>query len=229
MPSLSLDEKISKVVKFLMGSTDRRIASLLSERGFSDDDRAEGWALFDRVAGRVFPVSVGVGQGIPKSETRPIVQRIVAWENLWFEVADAALLRQYPLIRDDLFRNLDRASGREVVINVRVFVSKYRQLADRTDEESARAVSLLAKRGLTRERVDEVERLLESIKTAPLTGETKSDADQEHKAAHEEAISKMWAWYQEWARLSRSVVTNRHQLIALGLATRRPRRPRKND
>ena len=226
MPSASLDEKISKVVKFLMGSTDPRIAGMLGERGFTGDDRAEGWALFDRVVGRVFPVSVGVGQGVPKSESLPIIQQIDAWENLWFEVADAALSRQYPLIRDNLFQNLNRTSGKEVVINVTGFVSRYRQLKDRTDEQSAGAVSLLSKRGLTEERLDEAERLLKSIKSGPPAEEPTSARETEHKAAHEQAISEMWDWYQEWARLSRSAVTNRHQLVALGLTTRRPRRPR---
>ena len=162
MSSLSLDEKIGKVIKLLMGSTDPRIASLLSERGFSDDDRVEGWALFDRVVGRVFPVPVGVGQGMLKSESLPIVQRIDAWENLWFEVADAALSRRFPTIRDMLLRDLSRTSNIEVVLNVSAFISGYHQLADRTDEESTQAVSLLAKRGLTPERVNEAESLIDS-------------------------------------------------------------------
>lgn len=218
MPKVTTEKRFTRVLKFLMASTVIRIAKLLAIRGFSDEDRQEGWSLLERAAGRHLAVSPSAGVVVDK--LRKVVGEVDAWENTWFDVADAALKRQVPAVHQVLFMNLSKVSGNAVLITVKTFLERLDALEEEGGEENEKAMALLEKRGLTEERRAEARALLEKMEVAEPDEEDAVD-EEALKAEQEAAIEEMWAWYKDWAKTARTVVKNRNYRIMLGLSTPR--------
>ena len=213
MPKVSTDERLKRVMKFLMASNEPKIANLLALRGFSEEDRQEGWTLLDKATGRHLAVSPGAGTF--STNYKKVVESLDDWENTWFDVADAALGRKFPAVRDRLFTNLSKVSGSEVVLTVKTFLGRIAELEQSGDDGKA-AVELLARRGLNRERLDEAGALMASLETEQVTDEVAVD-DSAVKAERDEAFTDMWAWFKDWSKTARTVVKNRNYHVMLGL------------
>lgn len=226
MPEVTTEKRFIRMVKFLVASTERAVARELGRRGFTDDDRQEGWSLMDRATGR--HLAVVPGPGASPTRYHGLLVKVDGWENEWYDVAEAALKRRFPALHAEVFKNLSKGSGSEVVITVRTLLDRLDGLAAKGGDESRRAMALLETRGLTPERRDKARALLRSLEVAE-TGDAGAEAawDEEAEAAlraeKEAAVQAMWAWYQEWAKTARTVVRNRNHLIMLGLARRRSR------
>lgn len=85
--------------------------------------------------------------------------------------------------------------------------------------EAAAALALLESRGLGAATRQELSACVDIV-----TGRTPADAVPagDPRIARQENLVALYRWYQEWSTMAREVVTQRHDLIVLGLA--KPRR-----
>jgi hypothetical protein len=207
---MSVGEKAMRVMVFLMGLRLRAIAVALSAFGLTAEERERGWTLFQSVVRGKLGGSAG---------TNPrIVSKLDEWENLWFPVISASLRARHPETYDLVFRNLSQASGLEVVVVVRTLIERLDLLVRPTSEgglgeAGAAAMSFLATRGVTTEKLAEGRALLTQLGSPePVTAGTTERSDEEEEAAEK----AMWAWYLEWSEIARAVITNRRHLRSLG-------------
>lgn len=214
---LSIGEKTFRVIRFLFGVRNPRIALALAEYGFKQEDRDEGWALIHAMGKGKLAVQPGAPRDI---ET---LLRLDAWENQWFPIAQAALERRYPALSARFFLNLAQTEGPGVAISVRAFVDRYDELAagaEKYGAEAPKALELLIARGITPAVVAEAKALLTTLTQLAPTDTPPSLEEQEDDLAEAEAA--MWAWYLEWSRVARVAIKQRSLLRQLGfLSTRR--------
>ena len=74
-----------RVVRFLLGLSDGRVARVLVEYGLSQQDLDEGWRRLQAAVGATLEVT---------PETRDLTEierRLDAWENRWFPIAKATV------------------------------------------------------------------------------------------------------------------------------------------
>lgn len=220
MARYSHQDKIFKVVTFLRGLQHPAISQALDRHGFDQEDFDRGWGLMDAATGRSFAFVKPAAQRNLINEVIPEIDR---WENTNFDVADAALRRTHPAVHAELFQNLGKMSGPEVLVSVSTFVARYEALAARTDDPAKAAVALLHKRGVTADSVAGVKALLHksrSIQSSDLPA-----PDPEKVRQMEQAVEDMWAWYQDWAQIARVALPNKRLRIHLGISTASPTRP----
>ena len=157
---LSLGEKTFRVVRFLLGVRNPRVAQALAGYGFKQTDRDEGWSLI-----------YALGQGRlavlpPGPRDMEALLKLDAWENQWFPIAQAALDRRFPAVAARFFLNLSQTEGPEVAISVRTFVDRFDELAampDKYGAEAPTAVELLRERGVTAAVIEEARKLLTTL------------------------------------------------------------------
>lgn len=214
---LSLGDKISRVIRFLLGLRNPRITTALAGYGFTQRDRDEGWQLV---------MALGKGKMAVLPEGAGDVDTLVtldAWENRWFPIAQAALKRRFPAVGARFFLNLTQTEGPEVAISVRAFVDRYDELAAgdaKYGVDAQRAHHLLNERGLTPAVVAEAKDMLAALMrvtehTDPLSSATET-------AELKEAETALWSWYLEWSRIARVAIKQRALLKELGfLAAKR--------
>jgi hypothetical protein len=216
MPTVNKNDRFHKVMKFLVASTEPPIAKLMMSRGFGDEDRQEGWGLLDTAAGRHLSLSPKAGSF--STEYRVIENELDGWENIWFDVADAALGRSFPAVHAEVFKNLGKTSGSAVVLNVKNLVERLDSLRSAKSEEAAAAAALLEKRGLNAGVLDAAHTLLSQLESAGAVETSEPEVDETAlRAEKDAAVDAMWEWYQDWAKTARTVVKNRNYLVMLGL------------
>jgi hypothetical protein len=203
-------------MKFLVASNEPKIAGLLALRGFSNEDRKEGWDLLDKATGR--HVDALHGTATFSTNYNAVVEDLDDWENIWFDVAQAALNRKFPTVNDNLFKNLSKVSGSEVVLTVKTFLGRVWDLEQSEDDQSKGAAALLERRGLNKERLDEAAALISKLEQEQGAVETPVD-DTALKAEREKAVGDMWAWFKDWSVTARTVVKNRNYHVMLGLVS----------
>jgi hypothetical protein len=216
----SNQDKITKMTTILRGLQHPAVQLWLVPCGFDQGDFDEGWSLLDAAMGRAF---AQVKPYAPSNQLNEVIPEIDRWENRNFDIADASLKRRFPRVHADLFLNLTKMNGHEVLISVPTFVSRYEALSARADDEAKAAVALLHKRGITPDSVAGVKALLDrarKIQTA-----TAPTPDPEREALLEKAVGDMWAWYLEWAQVARTAIPNKRLRIHLGISTASPARP----
>lgn len=214
---LSLGDKISRVIRFLLGLRNPRITTALAGYGFKQRDRDEGWQLV---------TALGKGKMAVLPEGPGNVDTLVtldAWENRWFPIAQAALKRRFPAVGARFFLNLSQTEGPEVAISVRAFVDRYDELASgdaKYGADAQQAQQLLHERGLTPAVVAEAKDMLAALMQVTEPSEPLSSAAE--AAELKEAEAALWSWYLEWSRIARVALKQRALLKELGfLATKR--------
>ncbi|MBU1068538.1 hypothetical protein KJ975_03125 [Myxococcota bacterium] len=220
MAKYSNQEKISKMAIMLRGLQLPAIQLLLAPRGLDAAEYEEGWTHFETAMGRSLKTIQGASS---KNQFNVLLGDLDRWENSQFDVADACLKHRFPAVHAELFENLTKMSGPEVLVSVGTFVTRYDALAARTDETSKSAVALLAKRGITTDSVAGVRALLVSARSMPDAGPAATDAEQ--LALMDEAVARMWAWYQEWAQTARVAIPSKRLRIHLGISSPNPNKP----
>ncbi len=213
MSKASKDDRIKRSLKFLTASTEPPIAKLLMSRGFDNEEREEGWALLDLATGRHLSLSPGQGNFLAQYNTD--IGQLDDWENIWFDVAEAALKRKAPTIYERIFENLSKSSGIEVILTTRTFISRIETLKGDSSEEAQAAVALLRKRGLKDEVIAEAAALVSKLETVEIEDEPADNTVA--KAAREKALKDLWAWFLDWSKTARTVVKNGNYRIMLGL------------
>jgi hypothetical protein len=139
-------QEIERVMIFLFGLKDRRIATTLAHHGFSQKDLDHGWTLVRGVVGERLDVGP-----IPHSDPDTL-KSLDAWENKWFPIANATLTHNFPKVRDEVFLNLSQTRGAQVVISVGTLLRRIDELEKKGGDHAA-ARPLLGRRGLTQERL----------------------------------------------------------------------------
>jgi hypothetical protein len=213
---LSLGDKTFRVVRFLIGLRNPRIATALAGYGFKNEDMQEGWTLINALGKGKLAV---LPPGPRDMET---LLKLDAWENQWFPIAQAALERRFPAVAARFFLNLVQTEGPEVAISVRTFVDRYDELVagnEKFGAEAKKAQELLATRGVTPAVVEEAKALLTKLTQVAEPAEPVSVEEQE--AELEAAEAAMWAWYLEWSKIARIAVKQRVLLRQLGFLTTR--------
>ena len=211
MAKLDLSQKFVRVLKFLLAVTDPRIFNLLALRGFGNETRKEGWRLFNTAGGLEVDLQESAVEFHGAADG---VARVDAWENVWFDVADAALRHLMPAVHQKLFHNLGKASGNEAVFTVTTFLDRLDALEA---DGHAAAAALLATRGLTAAVRTEARALLEEIMAGDVP--VAAVAEPQAQAARERAQEQMWQWYLDWSKTARTVVARKDLRIRLGIST----------
>ncbi len=214
MTTYSHRDKILKMTTLLRGLHHPGVQLALGRHGFGQEDFEEGWRLLEAAMGRSFAFVKWVPTQNPLPEILAAVDR---WENTYFDVADAVLRHRYPSIHAWMFHNLSKSSGVEVLLSVGTFVSRYEELAVRTDAESRNALELLRKRGLGNETIGEARSFLERARHVEAVS-APSDLE-EKKRIMDAAVDAMWEWYQEWAQIARVAIANKRLRIHLGISS----------
>ncbi|MCX4247982.1 hypothetical protein [Paraliomyxa miuraensis] len=221
MAKKRIGDKAERVLKLLLGLRNKKIASALASRGFGKEDLEEGLSLLRGVT----DVSLAVLP--PRSPNPAVIEQLDRWENEWFPVANATLLRHYPEIHARVFLNLSQTAGAAVVISVGTFVERVAELtrAEGGHGQAGKdARKLLQRRGLTPAVIAEAKELLEQVSSIEDEPAELPDLEEEN-ARLAEAEDAMWAWYLEWSEIARSAIKDRNLLRRLGFLNSSRRAP----
>ena len=211
--ALQLNEKLERILSFLVGVRNPRVFAVMTTRGFTEEDLHEGWDLFNVAAGYKLTYTSEAGNILSPDMARELLAKLDDWENTWFPVVDATLERRFPEIHSKVFLNLSQTDGAEVILSVGTLLTRLDELSG--TEQGDQALALLKKRGLTSEVRNEAFGMVEKIKTADTTDLPELDPDR--KAEQEEAIGSSWGWYKEWSQIARTLIKRGDVLIRLGL------------
>ncbi len=209
MSTMSLGQKAQRTLQFLLALRVAAIAGALAKFGFDAEDLAKGWQLLSaltrgRLDGAAAPVDAS------------LVDRIDAWENVWFPVADATLASNAPEAHAFVFHNLSQTSGPAVIVSVGTLVQRIEKLESAVSRGGLggpghAARQLLVKRGLTDDVLGDVKTLLETVTMPEDVAEPDIDTD-----ASDEAERALWAWYLEWSAIARVAIKDRRLLRRCG-------------
>ena len=134
--------KAQRVLRFLLGLSNPRIAAAMVVHGFSEAELDEGWRLLRAVR----PVRLDALPP-PVPEHRP-VEPLLEWEREWVPIARAALRRHFPKLHERLFVQRSSNGTAAKVLLVEAFLRTLEGLERTAEGKKARA--LLERRGLTR-------------------------------------------------------------------------------
>lgn len=216
--SMSLTEKLNRMLTFLVGLRDPLVAGVLSLRGFTSATHSEGWDLFATAAGAKLDPTVDAKWSKTGAEARAVLAELDTWENTWFPVIEASLRRHYPEVNAAVFANINQTEGRTVAVSVGTLLDRLQVLANQPN--GCQALELLESRGFTPAVRTTAENLLASLKSL---GELKPPLGaQSSREEQEKALDAAWAWYLEWSTIARTVITRGDVLVRLGL--RKPKR-----
>lgn len=218
MSKLSLTQKTTRVLRFLLGLRQPQIAGLLVAHGFGDNDLEEGWRMLREAVG------ARLDRATPPAPPPVKTKQLDQFENKWFPIAAATLQRAYPQVNEKLFLNLSQTEGAEVVVSVGTFIERIEALGTdddgRADREDAEARALLERRGLTTAVITQAKQLIEGLERKASAEEMPIDPEPEFTERQLAAERAMWAWYREWSSISRAIIKNRNYLRQLGFLQR---------
>ena len=206
---LTIGQKSERVLRFLRGLSQPRVADALAAHGFTQADWNEGWQLLQSATGRWL-----LREQPAKAPDPTVIEELDAWENRWFPVAEATLRRRKPEIADKVFLNLAQTSGIEVAVSVSTFVQRLR-LLEKDVSGGPEALALLKTRGLTEDVLKHAELLLKRFGNVTFSPPKASDPAAA-QAMREKAEDELWAWYMEWSTIARNAIHNGNLLRTLG-------------
>lgn len=219
MAYLSDQEKVEKGLRLLMSLNHPLVWAQMQLRGFDDEERLGGWARLDRAAGRFRAAR----RGAVTSTTGPLVEAADQWENVWLDVIDATLRRTFPELRDRILAGITKTEGLPVILNVRTVVQRIDEIRAEGDETNAKGLALLAKRGLDETQLAAARAIVAQAETG--TPVVPLDPDPAEVEERQAALDDLWAWYQDWTKLARTVIRSRNLLVHMGLAEPTRRAP----
>lgn len=211
--ALPLNEKLRRILSFLVGVRNPRVFSIMATRGFSHEDLEEGWELFTTAAGEKLTYSRRGTDPMAPNEARRYLAELDHWENTWYPVISATLERHYPEIHEQVFKNLAQTDGVEVMVSVGTLIQRITEMQSSTAGQEANA--LLNTRGLTNEIRDQATTIIDTLKK-----HEEAQLPQLDPAAVEKqrmAMVDAWTWYREWSQIARTVIKRGDVLVRLGL------------
>jgi len=214
MAKLTGRQKVERVVSFLLGLRDERVAARLVAHGLRDKDVAEGWALLTRTTRVHVEGCAWTGR-----EGQDLFAELNAWRQRWLTIASATLARRAPEAHAYLFEPLNVKDRGDSMPQVFTFLGRFDELmGDKTvsqwdlptqKEMGARVRTLLAERGFDDKVIAAARELVRRYQHG-FAGEDPEAS--EFGKAEEEA----WAWYLEWSRIARVAIQERALLRQLG-------------
>lgn len=216
--SLGLNDKLGRMLTFLVGVREPLVFAQLGTRGFTNLTLREGWEHFTTAAGAKLDLTLPADVVRTDMEARAALGELDTWENTWFPLISVSLQRHHPEVHAAVFENLNQTEGREVILSVGTLLKRLDALSN--EPKGAQALELLESRGFTPAVRRTAENLLEMLqregeaKAALLPNPTLEEQQQ--------ALDAAWGWYVEWSTIARTVITRGDLLVRLGL--RKPKR-----
>jgi hypothetical protein len=97
--------KVRRVVEFLLGLRDERVAATLAGCGFMTTERAKGWLLLQALG------MANVARDVRQDSD--LQSKLDAWHNHWFRVAKVSLQHDFPRVYDQIFSDLNQMPRRQ--------------------------------------------------------------------------------------------------------------------
>jgi len=207
MAKLNAVQRAERVVTFLMGLRNPKIATAMASRGFRTEDLDEGFALLRKVTpSLIAPLPPG---GLDETP----MDAIARWSRTWLPIASIALRRRAPELATRLLDELEAVP----TLAVPTFLDRLDAL-DQPKRKGAmsamgiEARSLLASRGLTAEVLAEGRRTVDRVLLyAPV-----ANPNDWSSTAFERADAELWSYYLEWSLVARLAIKERRLLRQLG-------------
>lgn len=215
MAKLTIGQKGERVLTLLLALRNPRIAAALTQHGFTNADLEEGWKLLRALTRSHLDAPAETASADPDA-----LRALDEWENQWFVIASATLMRRAPKVHERLFRNLSQTEGVEVIVSVGTFLERWDNLDKPVKDgglgtEGKNAKKLLAARGLNEKVIGDAKALVSKLGRidGPLPDLEKITAED---AQFEQAERELWGWYLEWSTIARSAIKQRSLLMKLG-------------
>lgn len=204
MARLTVGQKAQRLLRFLMGLGNAANMRELQQYGFDQAALDEGWALLRQTSTSRLRVQRSAGPA------RDQIELLDAWENHWFPIASAVLLRHHPEVHARVFQNLGQTEGKEVVLSVSTLVERIDEL---TTSGDTAALATLNKHGLGEEALGVARGLLVQVMQPPPVEPPPAAGAPVFVQATEDA---MWSYYLQWSAIARRAIKDRRQLRELG-------------
>ena len=137
MARLGATAKVRRVVEFLWGLRDERVAATLAGCGLTPTERAKGWQLLHALG--MTDVARDVRQD------GDLQSKLDAWHSHWFALAKVSLQRDFPRVYDQIFLDLNQMPQSSLIL-VPVLLKRIEKLTRAKDADSQAALAKLRAR-----------------------------------------------------------------------------------
>jgi hypothetical protein len=213
--------RLDRALQFLRAySTDTTIKAAVDTTGFTPADQKEGWSLVLRAYAAPSTPTFTPDAG-PVGDA---VTEVDAWQQLMFPRAHAALRRLHPAEDAFVFDNMTPGTGIASVPSVTMFLDRLDALESSPERKSTRkadhaAIATLSQRGITSDTRKHLHQLVKLLETSSGPALAAQGPD-----ARTAALEAVYDWVQDWSECARGVISNRTQLIKMGIGKRRSRK-----
>jgi hypothetical protein len=223
---------LETAARFLLGMQTPARVKKLRRVGYTQQEHALGWSLFNKAVGQYRPLAQYLGQDDPEEELAASadqtarLREVDAFENLWFPRTRAIIRRVTPSAERDrfastFFANLDQQPfGPLVVGSVATYLTRVEALSSSTLKGATEVRETLRQRGLTDAEIARVRGLLGQLREGPLEAPPQNEGQVEAGREQEKALADLRDWFNDWATTLRPVLPMRDR-IALGLTARK--------
>ncbi len=220
MPVLSrsqLDATAPRALSFLRTiGLNPAVRGELQKAGYQAADHTEGWTLLIEASG-----FGALDNGATINPATAANAEIEAWIVPGFQRSHAVLHRKHPAQEAYVFQDLKATRGAGALLEVTLYLDRLDALESSPARKSTRkddhaALASLAERGVTPEVRKHLRSLLTIVQKQPL-GEISAPVQSDKT----KALMALHGWLTDWSDTARAVITNRAQLIQLGIAKRR--------
>lgn len=228
---------LERINRFLINIPAKALASIAARNGYTADEHARGWDLYNKANGGGKSLAHLLGEqehaarsAVIAGDRLRLLTEIDAFENRWFPRIRTLIPVCVPrasrqAFADAFFKDLvQQPLSPAVVGSVGELLKRVKGLAHSDEPGAKELLSTLHARGLTSEAIAQMEGLLKQATDGAPPEKPKSHVTAEEiaKAQEEqlEALDDVKAWYNAWATHLRPVF-NRRQQIVLGLTSAR--------
>ncbi|XYH92682.1 hypothetical protein ACMHYB_33000 [Sorangium sp. So ce1128] len=224
---------LGRALRFLVNVQAAPFVARARREGYTPDEHREGWRLLKLASGEQRPlehlfVEASSGGGVEGAERLRLLQEVDTFENTWFPRTRAIIRRVVSRERRDafeaaFFKNLEHQPlGPAVIMSVGTFLRRVEGLARNSDGDAKKVHKMLATRGLSEARVQQVRELLTKLEAgvgAPAQPPRVPAAELERARKEQwEGLEGLRGWFNDWATTLRQVFPVKAQ-IQLGLTT----------
>lgn len=204
-------------------SSDSAIREKLSAHGYTEEVHNEGASFYMHLFAEKRPWFFSRG-GEP-STSKLAVKALNEWDRKHYLMTRSTLDHLFPDQAAYLFDGLPMVNNFGAAASIKTFLSRIVSFREGTDpdreafrDEDRAAVLALEGRNIVGPEIEaRLQRLIEeATRLAPLPVK-----DEAAIAVYHETARKHHAWLADWRGMARAVITNRNQLIQLGLSRRR--------
>jgi hypothetical protein len=216
----TLEDTPARVLSFLKGvGTTAAIFAALRARGYTAEEHAHGWRLFDAASGRD-----QVGRGIIDASDPSISEAIVeldAADEPFVRILRASLGRRFPDIAEMVLGDVKPSTGMGAVVVVDTVLTGISKLERSDHPKRAEALQLIADRRYPPETRERFRKLVTAAQSVPDIVPADLESLERMEKEQTQRLIALRMWYEEWAEIAKTTIKRRSHLIRLGLASRR--------